>query len=106
MRQAFVIVLAFFALALSGCKSKEQKNQDLAAAYQVANAAYQKDCSASTSDQDGKAIVGSAFGHKPSPQQQADIEQRQRDAEARKSSPHCKELEAQRDDITKKMLVQ
>ena len=106
MRQALVIVVAFAALVLSGCKSKEQKSQDLTAAYQVSNAAYQKDCSASTSDQDGKAIVGSAFGNTPSPQQQAVIDQHQRDVEARKSSPHCKELEAQRDDITKKMLVQ
>ena len=106
MRQALVIVSAFAALLLSGCKSKEQKSQDLTASYQAANAAYQKDCSASTSDQDGKAIVGSAFGNKPSPQQQAVIDQHQRDAEARKSSPHCKELEAQRDDVTKKMLVQ
>jgi type IV secretory pathway VirB4 component len=30
----------------------------------------------------------------------------EREAEARKSSPHCKELEAKRDDLTKKMLVQ
>ena len=104
MRQALIIIFAFAALMLSGCKSK--KTQDLTAAYQAANAAYQKDCSASTSDQDGKAIVGSAFGNKPSPQEQAAIDQHQRDAEARKSSPHCKELEAQRDDITKKMLVQ
>ena len=106
MRPAVVIVIAFAALAMSGCKSKEQKSQDLSAAYQAANAQYQKDCSASTSDQDGAAIVGSAFGNKPSPQQQAGINQRQRDAEARKNSPHCKELETKRDDITKKMLVQ
>ena len=106
MRPVIVIAIALATLTISGCKSKEQKSQDLTAAYQVANAAYQKDCSASTSDQDGKAIVGSAFGNKPSPQQQAVIDQHQRDAEIRKSSPHCKELEAQRDDITKKMLVQ
>jgi hypothetical protein len=91
---------------MSGCKSKEQKIQDLSAAYQAANAAYQKDCSISTSNQDGTAVVGSAFGNKPSPQQQAGIDQRQREAEARKNSPHCKELEAKRDNLTQKMLTQ
>jgi len=34
-----------------------------------------------------------ALGNKPSPQQQASIDQRQREAEARKNSPHCKELD-------------
>ena len=106
MRPVIAIVIALATLTVSGCQSKEQKNQDLTAAYQAANAAYQKDCSVSTSDQDGNAIVGSAFGNKPSPQQQAAIDQRQHDAEARKNSPHCKQLEAQRDDITKKMIVQ
>ena len=104
MRKA-VIVIAFAALTLAGCKSQEQKHAELSAAYQTANVQYQKDCSSAPSDQDANAIVGTAFGSKPSPQQQAGIDQRQREAEARKNSPHCKELDAKRDDLTKQMLT-
>jgi len=105
MRNTFVIVVAFFALTLFGCKSRQQKQADLSAEYQAANAQYQKDCSAQTSDQDANAIVGGAFGNKPSPQQQSVIDQRQREAEVRKNSPHCKELDAKRNDLTKQMLA-
>ena len=105
MRKAIVIVATFAALTLAGCKSKQQKQAELSAEYQTANAQYQKDCSVTPSDQDANAIVGTAFGSKPSPQQQAGIDQRQREAEARKNSPHCKELDAKRDDLTKKMLA-
>jgi hypothetical protein len=99
------IAIAFVALALAGCKSKEQKYADLNTEYQTANTQYQKDCSVSLSDQDAKAITGGAFGATPSPQQQAGINQRQHEAEARKNSPHCKDLEAQRDNVTKEMLA-
>jgi Flp pilus assembly protein TadD len=107
MRKAIVIVGVFVALTLTvaGCKSKQQKQADLSAEYQTANAQYQKGCSAKTSDQDANAIVGGAFGNKPSPQQQSGIDQRQREAEALKSSPHCKELDAKRNDLTKQMLA-
>jgi outer membrane murein-binding lipoprotein Lpp len=105
MRPAVVIVIAFSVLTLAGCKSKEQKHEDLNAEYQMANAQYQKDCTATPSDQDANAIVGAALGSKSSPQQQAGIDQRQREAEARKNSPHCKELDAKRADLTKKMLA-
>jgi hypothetical protein len=99
------IAIAFVALTLAGCKSKEQKYADLNSEYQIANTQYQKDCSISLSDQDAKAITGGAFGATPSPQQQAGINQRQHEAEARKNSPHCKDLEAQRDNVTKEMLA-
>jgi outer membrane murein-binding lipoprotein Lpp len=105
MRKAIAIVVTLVALTLAGCKSKQQKQADLSAEYQTANAQYQKDCSAKTSDQDANAIVGGAFGNKPSPQQQSGIDQRQREAEALKSSPHCKELDAKRNDLTKQMLA-
>jgi hypothetical protein len=105
MRIAIVIVVAFVALTVAGCKTKQQKQADLSAEYQTANAQYQKDCSATPSDQDANAIVGGAFGNKPSPQQQSGIDQRQREAEALKSSPHCKELDAKRNDLTKQMLT-
>ena len=105
MRKASVIVVALVTLTFAGCKSKEQKIAALNSEYQTVNAQYQKDCSASPSDQDWNAIVGAALGSKPSPQQQAGIDQRQRDAEARKNSPHCKELDAKRDELTKQMLA-
>jgi outer membrane murein-binding lipoprotein Lpp len=105
MRKTVVIAVAFIALTLAGCKSKQQKQADLSAEYQTANAQYQKDCSAKTSDQDANAIIGGAFGNKPSPQQQSEIDQRQREAEALKSSPRCKELDAKRNDLTKQMLA-
>jgi outer membrane murein-binding lipoprotein Lpp len=106
MRKAVAAVVTFAVLTFAGCKSQEQKHAELSAEYQTANAQYQKDCSATPSDQDANAIVGAALGSKPSPQQQAGIDQRQREAEARKNSPHCKELDAKRDDLTKKMLTQ
>jgi len=105
MRKTVVIVVAFVVLTIAGCKSKEQRRADLSAAYQAANALYQKDCTATPSGQDANAIVGAALGSKPSPQQQAAIDQRQREAEARKNSPHCKELDAKRNDLTKQMLA-
>jgi outer membrane murein-binding lipoprotein Lpp len=105
MRKAIAIVVTLAALTLAGCKSKQQKQADLSAEYQAANAQYQKDCSVTPSDQDANAIVGTAFGSKPSPEQQAGIDQRQREAEARKNSSHCKELDAKRDDLTKQMLA-
>lgn len=104
MRKA-TIAIALFLLTLAGCKSKEQRQADLSSQYQVANALYQKDCSVATSDQDANAIVGAALGGNPSPQQQAAINQRQHEAEARKSSPHCKELDDKRNDLTKQMLM-
>jgi outer membrane murein-binding lipoprotein Lpp len=104
MRKA-VIAIAFAGFMLAGCKSQEQKHADLSTEYQTANAQYQKDCSAAPSDQDANAIVGTAFGSKPSPQQQAGIDQRQHEAETRKNSAHCKELDAKRDDLTKQMLT-
>jgi outer membrane murein-binding lipoprotein Lpp len=105
MRKVVAAVVTFAVLAVAGCKSKQQKQADLSAEYQTANAQYQKDCSATPSDQDANAIVGAALGSKPSPQQQAGIDQRQREAEARKNSPHCKELDAKRSDLTKQMLT-
>lgn len=105
MRSVVVVVIAFAALTITGCKSQLQKNSDLNAEYQAANAQYQKDCSASPSDQDANAILGGALGSKPSPEQQAGIDQRQREAEARKNSAHCKELDAKRAELTKKMLA-
>src|ERR1035441_8280581 len=105
MRKAVAAVVTFAVLTFAGCKSQEQKHAELSTEYQTANAQYQKDCSAAPSDQDANAIVGTAFGSKPSPQQQAGIDQRQREAEALKNSPHCKELDAKRDDLTKQMLA-
>jgi outer membrane murein-binding lipoprotein Lpp len=105
MRKAVAVIVAIAALAIAGCESKGQKNDKLNAEYQAANTQYQKECAANPSDQDANAIVGTALGSSPSPQQQAAINQRQHDAEVRKNSPHCKELDAKRDDLTKKILA-
>jgi len=105
MRKTVAVILAIATLTIAGCESKEQKNEKLNAEYQAANAQYQKECSADPSAQDANAIVGAALGNSPSPQQQAAINQHQRDAEARKNSPHCKELDAKRDELTKKLLA-
>jgi outer membrane murein-binding lipoprotein Lpp len=105
MHKAVAAVVTFAVLMFAGCKSQEQRHADLSAEYRTANTQYQKDCSATTSDQDANAIIGGAFGNKPSPQQQSAIDQRQREAEARRNSPHCKELNAKRDELTKQMLT-
>jgi outer membrane murein-binding lipoprotein Lpp len=105
MRKTVAVIVAIAALAIAGCESKEQKSEKLSAEYLAANAQYQKNCSAYPSDQDANAIVGAALGSSPSPQQQTAINQHQREAEARKNSPHCKELDAKRDDLTKKILA-
>jgi hypothetical protein len=104
MRKANIAV-ALFVLMIAGCKSKEQRQADLSSQYEAANALYQKDCSVEPSDQDANAIVGAALGGKPSPEQQAAINQRQHEAEVRKNSPHCKELDDKRNDLTKQMLM-
>jgi hypothetical protein len=105
MRLFAAVVIVSITLTLTGCKSNEQRYADLTTEYQTANTQYQKDCSISTSDLDAKAITGGAFGNAPSPQQQAGIDQRQHEAEARKNSAHCKDLEAKRDNVTKRMLA-
>ena len=105
MRKAIAVIALFFTLALAGCQSQKQKQADLSAAYQTATDQYRKDCSAPPSDQDANAIVGAALGSKPSPQQQSAVDQRLREAEDRKSTPHCKELDAKRDSLTKQMLL-
>ena len=105
MRNTVAILVAFAVITLAGCKSKQDQLTELNAQFDALNAQYQKDCSATTSGQDANAIIGGAFGNKPSPQQQSAIDQRQREAEARKNSPHCKELDAKRDELAKKMLA-
>jgi hypothetical protein len=106
MRSIFASLLVVAVFPIVGCQSNQQKHEDLSAEYQVVNTQYQKDCTATVSDQDANAVIGTALGGKTSAQQQAGIDQRQREAAALKSSPHCKDLEAKRDGLTKKMLVQ
>jgi outer membrane murein-binding lipoprotein Lpp len=105
MRNALITATALVTLTFAGCHSEEQKQADLTAAYQTANSQYQKDCSATPTDQDANAIVGAALGSKPSPQQQTAIDQHQHEAEVRKTSPHCKELDENRDSLTRQMLL-
>ena len=44
MRKAIVIVVAFVALTLAGCKSKQDQLIELNAQFDTLNAQYQKDC--------------------------------------------------------------
>jgi len=44
MRKAIVIVVAFVALTLAGCKSKQDQLVELNAQFDTLNAQYQKDC--------------------------------------------------------------
>jgi outer membrane murein-binding lipoprotein Lpp len=44
MRKAIAIVVAFVALALAGCKSKQDQLTELTAQFDTLNAQYQKDC--------------------------------------------------------------
>jgi outer membrane murein-binding lipoprotein Lpp len=44
MRKAIVIVVAFVALTLAGCKSKQDQLTELTAHFDTMNAQYQKDC--------------------------------------------------------------
>ena len=44
MRKAIVIVVAFVALTLAGCKSKQDQLTELTAQFDTLNAQYQKDC--------------------------------------------------------------
>jgi hypothetical protein len=49
--------------------------------------------------------VGSAaLGTKPSPSQTAATAQRQQQIQANLNSPHCKELDARRDNLMRKLL--
>lgn len=44
MRKAIAIVVAFVALSLAGCKSKQDQLTELTAQFDTLNAQYQKDC--------------------------------------------------------------
>jgi outer membrane murein-binding lipoprotein Lpp len=44
MRKAIAIVVAFVALTLAGCKSKQDQLTELTAQFDTLNAQYQKDC--------------------------------------------------------------
>jgi outer membrane murein-binding lipoprotein Lpp len=44
MRKAIVIVVAFVAITLAGCKSKQDQLTELTAQFDTLNAQYQKDC--------------------------------------------------------------
>lgn len=100
MRRTITVVVALFALGFTGCKSAEQKSQDVAAQLQAVNDQYQKDCP--KFDEHDTTGVQSALGQKATPEQQAAAAQRQRDIQARLNSPHCKELKAKLDDLYRK----
>jgi outer membrane lipoprotein SlyB len=100
--QRKLIAVAIAVLALGGCKSKEQKEQNLNNELQAVTAQYNKDCP--KFDEKDSAGISSALGDKPTPQQSAAAVQRRQQIEENLNSPHCKELAAKRDDTMRKLL--
>jgi hypothetical protein len=100
--QRIAILTAFAFLTLAGCKSTEQKQQDLSAELQTVTTQYNKDCP--KFDEHDTTGISAALGTKPSPSQAAATAQRQQQIQANLNSPHCKELDARRDDLTRKLL--
>jgi hypothetical protein len=100
--QRIAILTAVAFLTLAGCKSTEQKQQDLNAELQTVTTQYNKDCP--KFDEHDTTGIGAALGTKPSPSQAAATAARQQQIQANLNSPHCKELDARRDDLTSKLL--
>jgi hypothetical protein len=100
--QKIAILTAVAVLALAGCKSTEQKQQDLNAELQTVTAQYNKDCP--KFDEHDTTGISAALGTKPSPSQTAATAQHQQQIQANLNSPHCKELDARRDDLMRKLL--
>lgn len=99
MRRFLVIVAV---IALAGCKSAEQKQQDIAAQLQSVNDQLQRDCP--KFDEKDNTGVSAALGQTVTPEQRAASDQRKREIQARLDSPHCKELQAKADDLYKQGL--
>ena len=97
-----LIAAALTVLVLAGCKSKEQKEQDLNNQMQTVTAQYNKDCP--KFDEKDATGIDAALGDKPTPQQSAAAAQRRQEIEANLNSPHCKELASEQDEITRKLL--
>ncbi len=100
--QRIAILTAFAFLTLDGCKSTEQKQQDLNAELQTVTTQYNKDCP--KFDEHDTTGISAALGTKPSPSQAAATAQRQQQIQANLNSPHCKELDAKRDGLMRKLL--
>ncbi len=100
--QKKMIAAAVTVLVLAGCKSKEQKEQDLNNQLQTVTAQYNKDCP--KFDEKDTTGISAALGDKPTPQESAAAAQRRQQIEANLNSPHCKELASEQDDITRKLL--
>ena len=67
--QRRAILTAVAVLALAGCKSTEQKQQDLNAELQTVTTQYNKDCP--KFDEHDTTGISAALGTKPSPSQTA-----------------------------------
>jgi outer membrane biogenesis lipoprotein LolB len=100
--QRIAILTAVAVLVLAGCKSTEQKQQDLNAELETVTAEYNKDCP--KFDEHDTTGISDALGAKPSPSQAAATAQRQQQIQANLNSPHCKELDAKRDALIRKLL--
>jgi hypothetical protein len=103
MKPLIPIAALLACLAFAGCKSKEQKQQELAAQTQAVNEQLQKDCP--KFDEKDNTGVQAALGQRPTPAQQAAAQQRQRDIQAKLNTPHCQELQSKLDDLYKQALA-
>lgn len=92
-----------FLLTVTGCKSNEQKQRDIAAQLQAVNDQLQKDCP--KFDNQNANGISAALGQAATPEQQAATTQRQQEIQAKLNSPHCKELQAKADDLYKEGLA-
>lgn len=86
-----------FLLIVTGCKSNEQKQRDIAAQLQSVNDQLQKDCP--KFDNQNANGISAALGRAVTSEQQAAASERQREIQAKLNSPHCKELQAKADDL-------
>lgn len=97
-----LLIVAVTVLALAGCKSADQKREDLNAELQAVTTQYNKDCP--KFDEHDTTGINAALGTKSSPEQTAAAAQRRQQIQANLNSPHCKDLGAKRDELMRKLL--
>jgi hypothetical protein len=89
-------------LALAGCKSAQQKAEDIEKEYRAANDQYVKDCP----EFESKPVFGLFDGFdKLTPAQIAAYQNEEKARQANLSSPHCTQLREKRNALFDKMVA-
>ena len=88
-------------LALAGCKSAQQKAEDIDKEYQAANDQYNKDCPEFGS----KLKLGFDGFENITPAQRAAFEKEQNEMRENLSSSHCTQLREKRNALFNKMVA-